>query len=161
MLCYMKPSHTNTHTVRGRPAVKKEIRRFRNGLVRERKVNERKLLRQSKTLCSNRRHQFVQCEDYTSYMEKRFAKGICLTFNTIVIVKRFGKKSNSKEKEVLSIVLCVDQPIDCQQEEEKRIQKRIQDGGLRGLQPPPPPPPIWEVFKLVSLPMSIPFSYQK
>ena len=29
-------------------------------------------------------------------------------------------------------------------------------GGLRGLQPP-----LWEVFKLVWLPMSIPFSYQK
>ena len=82
MLCYMKPSHTNTHTVRGRPTAKKEIRRFQNGLVRERKVNERKLLRQSKTLYSNRRHQFVQSEDYTSYMEKRFAKGICLTFNS-------------------------------------------------------------------------------
>ena len=78
MLCYMKPSHT----VRGRPTAKKEIRRFQNGLVRERKVNERKLLRQSKTLYSNRRHQFVQSEDYTSYMEKRFAKGICLTFNS-------------------------------------------------------------------------------
>ena len=80
MLCYTKPLHTNTHTVR--PRAKKEIRRFQNGLVRECKVNERKLLRQSKTLCSNRRHQFVQSEDYTSYMEKRFAKGICLTFNS-------------------------------------------------------------------------------
>ena len=39
-------------------------------------------MRQSKTLYSNRRHQFVQSEDYTSYMEKRFAKGICLTFNS-------------------------------------------------------------------------------
>ena len=77
MLCYMAPSHTNTHTVRGRPTAKKEIRRFQNGLVRELKVNERKLLRQSKTLCLNRRHQFVQSEDYTSYMEKRFAKGMC------------------------------------------------------------------------------------
>ena len=46
MLCYVKPSHTNTHTVGGGPAAKKEIRRFRNRLVRERKVNERRLLRQ-------------------------------------------------------------------------------------------------------------------
>ena len=80
MLCYTKPLHTNTHTVRH--TAKKEIRRFQNGLVRECKLNERKLLRQSKTLCSNRRHQFVQSEDYTSYMEKRFTKGICLTFNS-------------------------------------------------------------------------------
>ena len=82
MLCYVKPSHTNTHTVGGRPAAKKEIRGFQNGLVRERKVNEWRLLRQSKTLYSNRRHPFVQSEDYTSYMEKRFAKGICLTVNS-------------------------------------------------------------------------------
>ena len=59
MLCYLVPLHTNTHTVRSRPTAKREIRRFRNRLVRERKVNERKLLRQSKTLCSNGRHQFV------------------------------------------------------------------------------------------------------
>ena len=82
MLCYMKPSHTNTHTFRGRPTAKKEIRRFQNGLVRERKVNERKLLRQSKTFYSNRRHQFIQSKDYTSYMEKRFAQGMCLTFKS-------------------------------------------------------------------------------
>ena len=74
----MAPSHTNKHTVRGRPSAKKEIRRFRNGLVRERKVNERKLLRQSKTLCLNRRHQLVKSKDHTSYMEKRFEKGMCV-----------------------------------------------------------------------------------
>ena len=39
-------------------------------------------------------------------------------------MKTFGQKSNSKEKEVQSIVLCVDQPIDCQQEEEKRSSYR-------------------------------------
>ena len=41
MLFYMAPSHTNTHTVRGKPTAKKGIRRFQNGLVRELKVNER------------------------------------------------------------------------------------------------------------------------
>ena len=39
-----------THIVRGRPTPKREIGRFRNGLVRELKVNEKKLLRQSKAL---------------------------------------------------------------------------------------------------------------
>ena len=34
MLCYMAPSHTDT-AVRGRPTAKNELRRFRNGLVRE------------------------------------------------------------------------------------------------------------------------------
>ena len=98
----MAPSHTNTHTVCVRPAAKKEIRRFQNGLVRERKVNERKLLRQSKTLCLNRRHQFVQSEDYTSYMEKRFGKGMCITLKSekIWTVEENCSKSNSKEKEV-------------------------------------------------------------
>ena len=45
MLCYMATSNTNTHTVRGRPTPKNEIRRFPNGLVCELKVNERKSLR--------------------------------------------------------------------------------------------------------------------
>ena len=34
-------------------------------------------------------------------------------------------KSNSKEKEVKLFVLCVDQPIDCQQEEEERSYRRF------------------------------------
>ena len=59
-------SRKNTHTVRSRPTTKREIRRFRNGLVGELKVHERKLLRQSKTLCSNRRNQFLEREDNTS-----------------------------------------------------------------------------------------------
>ena len=50
MLCYMAPSHTNTHSVRGRTTAKKEIRSFQNWLVRELKVNEGKLLRQSDIL---------------------------------------------------------------------------------------------------------------
>ena len=127
MLRYMAPSRTNTHTVRGRPTAKEEIRRFQNGQVRELKVNERKLLRQSKTLCLNRRHQFVQSEDYTSYMEKRFAKGVCITFKSegIWTTEEDCSNSNSKEKEVQSFVLCVDQPIDCQQEEEERSYRRF------------------------------------
>ena len=48
--CVTARLHTNTHIVRGRPTPKKEIRRFRNGLVRELKVNERKLIRPSKAL---------------------------------------------------------------------------------------------------------------
>ena len=125
--CYMAPSHTNAHTVRGRPTAKKEIRRFQNGLVREPKVNERKLLREWKTLCLSRRHQFVQSEDDTSYPEKRFAKGMCITFKSegIWTIKEDCSKSNSKEKEVQSFVLCVDQPIDCQQEEEEHSYRRF------------------------------------
>ena len=49
-LCYMARLHTNNHTVRGRSTPKKKLRGFRNGLVRELKVNEKLLLRQSKTL---------------------------------------------------------------------------------------------------------------
>ena len=40
-LCYMARLRTNKHTVRGRSTPKKEIRGFRNGLVRELKVNEK------------------------------------------------------------------------------------------------------------------------
>ena len=127
MLRYMAPSHTNTHTVRGRPTAKEEIRRFQNGQIRELKVNERKLLRQSKTLSLNKRHQFVQSEDHTSYMEKRFAKGACKTFKSegIWTTEEDCSNSNSKEKEVQSFVLCVDQPIDSQQEEDERSYRRF------------------------------------
>ena len=70
--------------------------------VGELKVNERKLLTQSKTLCLNRRHQFVQSEDHTSYMEKRLGKGMCITFKMeeIWTIEEDCSKSNSKEKEV-------------------------------------------------------------
>ena len=47
-VCYMATSHKNTPTVRNKPTPKNEGR-FRNGLVRGLKVNERKLLRKSKT----------------------------------------------------------------------------------------------------------------
>ena len=67
MLCCMATSHTNTHTVRFRPTPKKEIRRYRNGLLRGLRVNERKLLRQSNTLCLQRRNQFLESEDYARH----------------------------------------------------------------------------------------------
>ena len=44
MLCYMTPSHRNTHPVRGRPKAKMEIRRFRKGLVHELKVNKKEIV---------------------------------------------------------------------------------------------------------------------
>ena len=70
--------------------------------VGELKVNERKLLTQSKTLCLNRRHQFVQSEDHTSYMEKGLGKGMCTTFKMeeIWTIEEDCSKSNSKEEEV-------------------------------------------------------------
>ena len=60
-------------------------------------------------------------------MEKRFAKGKCIMFKSgeIWIIEDDYSKSNSKEKEVQSFVLCVDQLIDCQQEEEKRSYRRF------------------------------------
>ena len=60
MLCYLVPSHTNTHTVRSRPTAKKEIRRFQNGLVRERKETIETV---KDIICSNGRHQFVNSEE--------------------------------------------------------------------------------------------------
>ena len=73
-------SHTNTQTVRGRPTPKKEIRRFWNGLVRRLKVNKRKLLRQSKTLCSNWRKQVLESQGNTSYLEKILKTEMCKDF---------------------------------------------------------------------------------
>ena len=52
---------------------------------------------------------------------------MCITFKSegIWTIKEDCSKSNSKEKEVQSFVLCVDQPIDCQQEEEERSYRRF------------------------------------
>ena len=65
--------------------------------------------------------------NYTSYIEKRFAKGMYITFKSEEnwTIEEDCSKSNSKEKEVQSFVLCVGQPIDCQQEEEKRSYSRF------------------------------------
>ena len=52
---------------------------------------------------------------------------MCITFKSegIWTIEEDCSKSNSKEKEVQSFVLCVDQPIDCQQEEEERSYRRF------------------------------------
>ena len=98
MLCYMATSRTDTHTVRSRPSPKKERRRLQNRLLQELKVNERKLLRQSKTflICSNRRNMFSEREDYTSCIEA---------------IGEDCSKSNSKEKDVRSFALRVGEAI--------------------------------------------------
>ena len=46
----------------------------------------------------------MQSEDYTSYMEKRFAKGMCITLKNegIWTIEEDCSKSNSKEKEKLN-----------------------------------------------------------
>ena len=113
LLCYMATSHTNTHTVRGRPTPKNEIRCSRNGLVRELKVDERKLLRQSKTLCSNRRNQFWESQGYTNYLEKILGTEKCIKFKSEEISNTGDdcSKSDSKEKEVRSFTLRVDESL--------------------------------------------------
>ena len=114
-------SHTNTHTVRSRPTPKNEIRHFRNGLVRELKVDERKLLRHSKRLCSNRRKQFLGSQCHTSYLEKILGREMCIKFESDEISTTGDdcSKSYAKEKEVRSFALHVDKAMDCQQGEAK------------------------------------------
>ena len=60
-------------------------------------------------------------------MEKRLGKGMYITFKMeeIWTIEEDCSKSNSKEKEVKSFVLCVDQPIACQQKEQKRSYRRF------------------------------------
>ena len=107
-------SHTNTQTVRGRPTPKKEIRRFWNGLVRRLKVNKRKLLRQSKTLCSNWRKQVLESQGNTSYLEKILRTEMCKDFGN----RRWLQQDDLKEGRLCA--LRVDEAIDCQQGEAKR-----------------------------------------
>ena len=60
-------------------------------------------------------------------MEKRLGKGMYITFKMeeIWTIEEDCSRSNSKVKEVKSFVLCVDQPIACQQEEQKRSYRRF------------------------------------
>ena len=71
-------------------------------------------MRQSKTLCLNRRNQFVQSKDYASYMEKRFAKGMCIAFKSeeIWTIGENSRKSNSKEPERGAVVFVACRPAD-------------------------------------------------
>ena len=53
---------------------------------------------------------------------------MCITFKSeggIWTIEEDCSTSNSKEKEVHSFVLCVDQPIDCQQEDKERSYRRF------------------------------------
>ena len=70
-------------------------------------------MRQSKTLCSNRRNLFLESEDYTSQMEKSLAREMCIKFKSeeISTTGEDCSRSNSKEKEVWSFALRVGQPI--------------------------------------------------
>ena len=103
------------------PHQKNEIRHFQNGLGRELKVDERKLLRHSKRLCSNRRKQFLESQCYTSYLEKILGREMCITFESEEISTTGDdcSKSYSKEGEVRSFALRVDEAMDCQQGEAK------------------------------------------
>ena len=55
-------------------------------------------------------------------MEKRFAKGMWITFKSedIWTIREDCSNNNSKEKELQLFALRVDQLIDCQQKEKKR-----------------------------------------
>ena len=80
--------------------------------AKSRLINERKSLRQSKTIFSNRRNQFLESQGYTSYSDKILGTEMCIKFESEEISTTGCSKSDSKE-------VRVDEAIDCQQGEAK------------------------------------------
>ena len=83
MLSSVKP--TNSQTVRGRPALKNNTECFRNGLVRELKEKQRKLLRHSMTSKTHGRHRRNDKSEYqecTCKMEKSLNRGLFNKFES-------------------------------------------------------------------------------
>ena len=78
-------------------------------------INERKVLRQSKTIFSNRRNQFLESQGYTSYWDKILGTEMCIKFESEEISTTGDDCSKSDSKEVR-----VDEVIDCQLGEAKR-----------------------------------------
>ena len=61
---------TNAHTVRGRPTLKNDTERFRNGLIRELKEKQTKLSRHSMTSNTHRRNDKSECKERTCKRDK-------------------------------------------------------------------------------------------
>ena len=73
---------TNVHTVRGRPAIKNDSERFRNGLVRELKEKQTKLSRLSVTSNTHRRNDKWEYQECTCKMDKSSKTGMCIKFES-------------------------------------------------------------------------------
>ena len=71
---------TNAHTVRGRPTLKNDTERFRNGLVRELKEKQTKLSRHSMTSNTHRRNDKSEYQECTCKMDKSLKRGMCIKF---------------------------------------------------------------------------------
>ena len=73
---------TNAHTVRGRPTLKNDTKRFRNGLVREFKEKQTKLSRHSVTSNTHRRNDKSEYQECTCEMDKSLKRGMCIKFES-------------------------------------------------------------------------------
>ena len=62
---------TNAHTLRGRPTLKNDTKRFRNGLVRELKEKQTKLSRRSVISNTHRRNDKSEYQECTREIEER------------------------------------------------------------------------------------------
>ena len=73
---------TNAHTVRGRPTLKNDTERFRNGLVCELKEKQTKLSRHSVTSNTLRRNDKSEYQQCTYEMDKSLRRGMCIKFES-------------------------------------------------------------------------------
>ena len=73
---------TNAHTVHGRPTLKNDTERFRNGLVRELREKQTKLSRHSMTSNTHRRNDKSEYQECTCKMDKSLKRGMCIKFES-------------------------------------------------------------------------------
>ena len=86
---------TNAHTLRGRPTLKNDTKRFRNGLVRELKEKQTKLSRRSMTSNTHRRNDKSEYQECTCAIDKSLKRGMCIKFESRKIYIAGNQLDNS------------------------------------------------------------------
>ena len=114
---------TNAHTVRGRPTLKNDTERFRNGLVRELKEKQTKLLRDSVISNTHGRNDKSEYQECKCKMDKSLKRGMCIKFESLKICIAGNQCDNSdldihdaEDKKLPVFTMCSDKRRDdCQQ----------------------------------------------
>ena len=86
---------TNAHTLRGRPTLKNDTKRFRNGLVRELKEKQTKLSIRSVISNTHRSNDKSEYQECTCEIDKSLKRGTCIKFESRKICIAGNQLDNS------------------------------------------------------------------
>ena len=105
---------TNAHTVRSRPTLKNDTKRFRNRLVRDLKEKGTKLSRHSMTSNTHRRNDKSEYQECTCKTDDNLKRGMCIKFESRKICIAGNQCDNShldihnaKTRSCLCSYICV------------------------------------------------------